>query len=223
MHLQHAAFWWMLSTWETSFRFFFCDRRAFLSWPVASRSKHVKAQRPTHHAETVNRPFNYLRHLGDTRRQKIREPAVCRDEGVGPLCEWSSGDYHPLASLGICFWKFTGSWPVAVSQMLFAALVPGTRRLCGFNTSNAASEMCRRNSLSHRFYLSSIWSPVFPSNLPHTIRSLQAFRSSMHTDTRSASAEACLPTLHLLGCMQTARFHTPTVFAESKVYMSLRD
>jgi hypothetical protein len=110
---------------------------------------------------------------------------VCRNEGVGPPCEWSSGDYIVLFSrFDICFWKFTRSWPVAVSQISFAALVPGTRRLYGFNTSNAASEMCRRKGLSHRFYLSSIWPPVFLSNLPYTLRSLQAFRSSMHTDTR---------------------------------------
>ena len=191
LHLQHAAFWWMLSTWETSCRFFSA------TGALSSRGLWPAGQSTT--ATSPRRDGNQTLHLVYClpRRHPCLETTenqgaccvVCRNEGVGPLCEWSSGDHCLVALFSrfvICFWKFTGSWPVAVSQISFTALVPGTRRRYGFNTSNAASEMCRRNSFSHRFYLSSIWPPVtvLLSDLPHTIRSLQAFRSSMHTDTR---------------------------------------
>lgn len=88
---------------------FFCDRRAFLSRPAASA---VKAQRPTHHAETVSTKQTLRLPRRHPCLETTENQGACYlpQEGVGPLCEWSSGDYTVLFSrFVICFWKYAGS------------------------------------------------------------------------------------------------------------------
>lgn len=101
LHLQHAAFWWMLSTWETSCRFF--SATGALSsrglWPAGQSTTATSPRRDGN--QTL-----HLVYLGPRRHPCLETTenqgaccVVCRNEGVGPLCEWTSGDYCDLSTI----------------------------------------------------------------------------------------------------------------------------